>query len=118
MSIRKFSLLRERIIKKKEQFQLIYKSGRKLRGERIDIFIKSAGDKTGQVGFSTSRRLKRAVDRNRAKRLMKEIYRLHQDHVQKCYDYIFLWKKEVTGCNYLEAEREVICLLEDAGLMK
>ena len=56
-----------------------------------------------------------SVERNRTKRLVKEIYRNYKDRISFSYDFIFLvLKKDIT---YSEIEKSLFSLLKNAGLI-
>lgn len=74
-------------LKSRKQIELLFQKGSAVKAYPLllmyqvpDEPIKSAKI---QVGFSVSKkRFKRAVDRNRIKRLMREVYRLNQDQLK------------------------------------
>lgn len=56
-------------------FQRVYERGVRLRGRFATIFVLPNGGRIGRLGIAATRRLGGAVRRNRAKRLIREIFR-------------------------------------------
>jgi ribonuclease P protein component len=79
------TLRKSEILKGKKNFQEVFNRGKKIDGSilRCYVFQKShtVGHKPGKatVAFVVSRTVRRAVDRNRIKRLMRESYRLNKN---------------------------------------
>jgi len=112
-----FSLSRNRILRKTSQFKRIYNKGKRISGGRITIYYRKSSDSGKIAGFSTVKRMKKAVCRNRARRLMKEFFRLHQEEIRNGMEYVFVWKGAVESCCYQEIESEIIELLREADLL-
>ena len=70
---KKQTLKKEEIIRGRISFQDILKNGKKSSGKFINLFILPAKNRT--VGFIVSKKYKKSVQRNRMRRLMKEVYR-------------------------------------------
>ena len=71
-----------------------------------------------RVGFSTRKKLGNAVCRNRARRLMRETFRLHQHEVQRRMEYLFLWTGRVEGVKLNRVEGEMLDILKRGKLLK
>jgi len=69
-------------LKSKKLIEQLFENGKRLKAFPIQLVYLEIEHKTDyliQAGFSVpKRRFKRAVDRNRIKRLMREAYRLHK----------------------------------------
>jgi len=113
-----FSLPKERVLKKPEEFGRLIRRGRRIEGERINLYYLPAGKGTGLVGFTTVRKLGRAVDRNRARRLMREVFRIHQGRLRKGNDYLFQWKGSVAPWKFADAEKDMLFILAREGLIQ
>jgi ribonuclease P protein component len=111
------SFPRELILKKRESFKNLYRRGRRIRGETITLFFYPAAAEPFRVGFSTRKKLGNAVCRNRARRLMREAFRLHQHDVHRGMEYLFLWTGGVEGVKLNRVEEEMLDLLERGGVM-
>ena len=76
-NIKKFNLPKDEILQGKKNFDKIFKTGQTVSGNYVSIFYLSADSR--KIGFAVSKKVKKAVIRNRYKRLLREIYRLNKD---------------------------------------
>jgi len=65
-------------IRRRTDFELIYKHGTKAGGRFMTIFLLRNGRSISRLGVAATRKLGGAVVRNRAKRLVRDIYRRHK----------------------------------------
>ena len=65
-------------IRRREDFQRIYDHGVKRHGRLGTIFILRTDLDVGRLGIAASRKFGKAVVRNRAKRLIREAFRLNK----------------------------------------
>ncbi len=65
-------------IRRRADFEQIYKHGAKVGGRFMTIFLLRNGRTMSRLGIAATRKLGGAVVRNRAKRLVRDIYRRHK----------------------------------------
>ncbi len=118
MSQPSFSFPREWILKKPDSFRELRRSGLRLRGESIDIFYRPVAGDVFRLGFSTRKKLAGAVGRNRARRLMREVFRLHQHEIKRGLECLLVWHGPIRGVRYRTAEIEIMKLLRQGDLLK
>lgn len=58
-----------------------------------------------------------AVVRNRVKRLLREVVRLHLDQVEPGWDVVFLARRSIIGAAYWTAEQAILGLLRSARML-
>jgi ribonuclease P protein component len=74
-------------LKSKDDLALLFKKGRWFsHGNLRIVFYKSNDLENGKFGVSVAKRIyKKAVDRNRIKRLLREAYRLHKPEYHEVF---------------------------------
>ncbi len=65
-------------IRKRPDFERVYNQGVKAPGRFMTLFLLRNGSSVSRLGIAATRKLGGAVQRNRAKRLAREIFRRHK----------------------------------------
>ena len=65
-------------IRKRADFERIYEAGSKCAGRLMTVFAAYTGADGARLGIAATRKLGAAVERNRAKRLVREVFRHHK----------------------------------------
>jgi ribonuclease P protein component len=73
---------------------------------------------TSRLGVVTSSRIGNAVVRNRARRLLRESFRLHQDHLAQPVDLVLVARASIADKRFADVERDFLTYLRKAGLLK
>jgi ribonuclease P protein component len=77
-----FRFPKECRLRKSEEYQLVYSQGRRFDGEFMVVFILPSNSQLHKVGITASKKaIGKAHDRNRAKRLLRETYRLSKNEL-------------------------------------
>jgi ribonuclease P protein component len=71
-----------------------------------------------RVGVITGRKIGEAVTRNRARRLLREAFRLHQLHVAQPVDLVLVARPSIVGKPFALVERDFLAALRQAGMLK
>ena len=71
-----------------------------------------------RLGVITSGRIGGAVVRNRARRLMRESFRLHQRELAGPVDLVLVARPSIVGKGFAEVERDFLVTLRRARLLK
>lgn len=65
-------------IRRRAEFEAIYERGVRQSARLMTVFILPRSEKVTRLGIAATRKLGGAVERNRAKRLIREIFRRHR----------------------------------------
>jgi ribonuclease P protein component len=77
-----------------------------------------APDVPSRLGVITSRRIGGAVIRSRARRLLRESFRLHQHQLALPVDLVLVARPSIAGKRFSEVEKDFLTSLRKAGLLK
>jgi len=105
----------ESYLKKNTQFSLVYDEGKSWAGKEIVLKALANGSGSSRFGFVVSRRLGKAVVRNRIKRRLREIAR--HTLVKSGWDIILIARAPAATADYASLEKSVRKLLVQAGLI-
>ena len=72
---------------------------------------------TTRLGVVTSRKVGGAVVRNRARRLMREVFRLHQRELAEPVDLVLVARPSIAGRGRAEVEKDFLATMSRAGLL-
>ena len=86
-------------IRRRPEFERIYNEGARVSGRFMTVFLLENGRKTQRLGVAAPRKLGPAVDRNRAKRLAREIFRRHK--IAPGYDIVIVPRREMLDASFV-----------------
>ncbi len=114
----RFTLKKHERLRKQKEFERIFSHGRSIGGSTVALYFLQNSLNYPRAGFIASKKVsKRAVDRNRAKRLMREVFRLNK-HKLKNFDIVFIARKGILGKKYQDVESDFLRLATRVGLLK
>ncbi|MCO5052850.1 MAG: ribonuclease P protein component [Verrucomicrobiae bacterium] len=91
---------------------------RAVKGCLIANWVKLPADQPSRLGVVVSKKVGNAVARNRAKRLLRESYRQHQDQLKPSLDLVLVARPSIAKKDFDTVERDLLTTLQQAGLLK
>jgi ribonuclease P protein component len=102
--------MRVNTLVKDEEFRKIYKKGTSYVGAYLVLYaIKS---ENRQFGITVSKKIGKAVTRNRVRRLIKEFIRLNDSKFAKGYDYVIVARVRANTAHYSDIEKNFLYVLK------
>jgi ribonuclease P protein component len=96
-------------VRKRAEFELIYQTGFKRSGRLMTLFTKERDAGVARLGIAATRKMGGAVERNRAKRVVREVFRHHKP--AGAIDVVVIPRREMLGAPYERVEAEFRSLL-------
>lgn len=88
-------------------------------GRLLVLFLRVAPDADRRLGVVTSRRtLPAAVDRNRARRLLRETFRLHRSHLRPDVDVLLLARGRIERVQRQDVDADFRAACRKAGIWR
>ncbi len=106
-------------LRKKDDFARVFKQGKAAANHQLVIYFRRSPEtETFRFGVSVSKKIGNAVVRNRLRRMIKEIMRLHAEQVDGSCDLIVIVRKAAVEMAYAELDKSLMHVLKKAGLFK
>lgn len=104
-------------LRRSRDVQRVYDEGRSWAHPLLAMIVLPNDLDMSRVGVTASRRVGSAVERNRAKRLLREAARhLYPEFQSKSWDVMLIARPELVSASEEEVEKALGTLLERAGL--
>ncbi len=99
-------------------FQRLYRRGKSAGGRLLVLYCRKNGQEYNRVGLTVGAKLGHAVARNRMRRRLREIYRLHEPQFLPGYDMIVVARTRAMTASYAELEHAYLSLAAKLGLLR
>jgi ribonuclease P protein component len=96
-------------VRKRSDFELIYQTGFKRSGRLMTLFTREREAGAARLGIAATRKMGGAVERNRAKRVVREVFRHHKP--PGAIDVVVVPRREMLDAPYERVEAEFRSLL-------
>jgi ribonuclease P protein component len=106
---------RETTLKENYEFRRVYNKGKSGVSPLLVIYARPNRGGRNRLGVTVSTKLGKAVVRNRARRRLRELYRLSQGKMKQGYDIVLVARSRAANAPYHELEkayRRLCCKLE------
>jgi ribonuclease P protein component len=97
-------------VRRRVEYQQIYERGVRTHGRYLTLFTLSNDLPVGRLGIAATRKLGGAVERNRAKRLIREVFR--RNKLAPGFDIVVIPKRELLDASLTALETEFRHTLE------
>ncbi len=97
-------------VRRHADYQRIYKNGVRVHGHYLTLFALSNQLGVGRLGIAATKKIGSAVVRNRAKRLIREVFRLNK--LAPGYDVVIVPRRELVDASLAALETEFRTTLE------
>lgn len=106
-------------IKQGRDFAKVRRAGeRVVKGCLIANWLRLPADSRSRIGVVVSKKVGGSVVRSRAKRLLRESFRVHQHELTQPLDLVLVARASIVEKDFSVVERDFIATLRNAGLLK
>ena len=99
-------------------FRRLYRKGTSAVNSYLVLYCRKNGTEQNRVGLTVSAKLAHAVHRNRVRRQLREIYRLHEQEFRPGHDLVVVVRSRAIGAPYGKLEEAYLALAAQLGLLR
>ena len=96
-------------VRRRPEFERAYDTGVRIHGRLMMLFVVPNGGSSSRLGVAATRKLGSAVERNRAKRLAREVFRRHK--VAAGLDIVIVPRREMLDASFATIEADYLAAL-------
>jgi ribonuclease P protein component len=107
---------RERLTRTRD-YETVYRCGKKRVGREFVCYVARQEGQGRKIGLAVSRKVGKAVVRNRIKRYLRQVYRTHRAEIPDDTQVVFVARPTSARLSYHDCERAVCRLLKEGGAL-
>ena len=104
-------------LKKRYQFNYVYKSGEHFSGEHMVLYVASSKTKNIKVGLAVTKKVGHAVVRNKVRRSLREIIKTQVPNLKQSYNFIVVARDNISEASFEKLSYEFLKLIKKANLI-
>ena len=104
-------------LKQNHEFRRLYSRGKSAVCSYFVVYCRKNGRPLNRLGITTGLKLGNAVKRNRARRRIRELYRIHEGSLLSGFDVVIVARTRVIYGRYADLECSFRQLAKKLGLM-
>jgi ribonuclease P protein component len=106
------------VLKENRDFRRLYRRGKSCAAPHLAIYCRPNGTQTNRLGITTGTKVGKAVVRNRIRRRVRAIYRLHETELKAGYDIVIVARVRAASATYRQLERDLLQLAKRMDLLR
>lgn len=111
-------MLKSDVLRKKEDFKQIYKKEKSVPSRFVVLFYKKNEFPYNRKAFLASKKVGNSVQRNRARRLLRESYRQLEADIPSGWDFIFIARNAILDSKCEDVKNSMRSTLKRAGIIE
>lgn len=105
-------------IKRNHEFQRLYAKGKNSASPLLAVYWRKNRLGQNRLGVTVGKKVGGAVTRNRVRRRLREIYRLHEEELISGCDIVVVARVRAAFSSYRQLERSFLALSDKLGLRR
>jgi ribonuclease P protein component len=105
-------------LKENYLFRRLYRRGDSLANGFLVLYSRKNGLKENRLGITVSGKMGHAVYRNKVRRRLREIYRLHEEDFSCGFDMVVVVRTRAMSASYAQLEKAFLSLAGKLGLLR
>lgn len=95
-------------IKENKDFRRLYYKGKTAAYPFVAVYLRKNNSEINRLGITVSTKVGKAVTRNRIKRLIREVYRLHESEIKTGIDIVVVARNKAKNATYGDIEKSLM----------
>ncbi len=102
-------------LKSNRDFRRVYHKGTSAVRPCLVVYARRTGASGNRLGITVTAKVGKAHTRNRVRRRLREIYRLHEQTIRPGYDLVVVARTRAAAAEYARLEREFLSASKELG---
>jgi len=105
-------------IKENRTFRRLYSKGKRIVSPLFILYVMPNRSEKQRLGITVSKKIGKAVERNRAKRIIREAFRLTKSELKPGFDIIFVARASTVSSTSTQIKKEMNRCFTAVGLFR